>query len=460
MPFIGRWAANGTYPGSHDNYSADWGTDLYAVPGTDVRVNVGYSTSGYALSISQVTTNNCGAGKRVRVSVTFGGNEIGWVQYEHLDTSVSTSTPISNGAVLGKTKKWPYSAGCYEVNTDQGVHTHVGMKNSQGGFSCFVDKGAGVVAQENASIGVLGSTNSGQKQQCASVPSVNPTAPTVPTRIVVRNGNSLWANENNSGWGVESYSATPGKWQLSGDRLANMDANGLWVKDGNGAAYHVSNPVDEFQVSSTRSITRVGRNLYEVWPDSSYQLLSSTASAGNWKLSGNRLVNVDANGIWVNEGGIGWTRWGDSNFQEFQVSPNRIVVRNGTSLWANENNSGWNVQSYSASPGNWKLSGNRLAVMDANGLWVKDGNGATYRVSDPVDEFQISESRIATRAGGNLYEAWLNSSFQLLSYSASAGNWKLTGNRLVNVDANGIWVNNGGTFWTKWGNSDFQEFQS
>ena len=47
--------------------------------------------------------------------------------------------------------------------------------------------------------------------------------------------------------------------------------------------------------TTTHVVTRVGSNLYDWTSATSMALISNTASAGNWKLSGNRIVNLDSN---------------------------------------------------------------------------------------------------------------------------------------------------------------------
>lgn len=188
IPFAGKWAwmspaaepwddVNDSHPAEHHHFSADWATDLYTSPGTDVRVKVNAPTSSYTLSVSLVESTSCGAGERVRVSVKYDGNEIGWVQYEHVDpaSGISLGAALSNGQVIGQTKNWGYLS-CYQVSSNAGVHAHVSMKNTQANHSCYVDHGqpGATTLSYGTDLGVLGSSNGGVRQECSSIPGNGP----------------------------------------------------------------------------------------------------------------------------------------------------------------------------------------------------------------------------------------------------------------------------------------------
>ena len=212
-------------------------------------------------------------------------------------------------------------------------------------------------------------------------------------------------------------------------------------------------------MSPTHVVTRVGSNLYDWTSATSMALISNTASAGNWKLSGNRIVNLDSNGLWVKDGTGGWVKWSAPDVQEFQVSPTHVVTRVGSNLYDWTSATSMALISNTASAGNWKLSGNRIVNLDSNGLWVKDGNGGWVKWSAPdVQEFQVSPTHVVTRVGSNLYDWTSATSMALISNTASAGNWKLSGNRIVNLDSNGLWVKDGTGGWVKWSAPDVQEF--
>ncbi len=197
MPFAGKWAynskvnppyndVNSSHPTAHKtdlNDKYDWATDLYTLPNTPVKINIKNFRAGDTLTVSNVTETSCGAGMRVRVLVkNSSGTEIGWVQYEHIETSLKNNTQISNNSVLGVTKNWKTIRGkplsCYVIKDDNGVHVHVSMNNSQGNHSCYVDHGTpGNILAESDNFGVIGASNIERKKPCTTLPSTNTVAP-------------------------------------------------------------------------------------------------------------------------------------------------------------------------------------------------------------------------------------------------------------------------------------------
>jgi hypothetical protein len=183
MPFAGRWAyssnvepdSNGKYsdetsshPSVHDNHSADWGTDIYALPGTEAKLKVNGASGNATYSVSSVTDTSCGAGKRVRVAIKVDDKNIGWVQYDHLDTALANGDSLQLGGLLGKTKNWG-NLSCYRVSSNAGVHLHVGLKNTEDNHSCYADQGnPGKSLSAGDKLGVIGSPSTDIKQSCAS----------------------------------------------------------------------------------------------------------------------------------------------------------------------------------------------------------------------------------------------------------------------------------------------------
>jgi hypothetical protein len=210
-----------------------------------------------------------------------------------------------------------------------------------------------------------------------------------PARVLARVANGLWEYSGN-GFYLISDTAAAGNWQLSGDRVGLLDGNGLWIKDGDGPFVQVAgNDVQEFQVSPTMIVARVGSNLYAN-TGGGFTLISDTASAGNWKLFGNRIVLLDSNGLWLKDGTSGWARIGEPTVQEFQVSATRVLARVANGLWE-YSGSGFTLISDTASAGNWQLVGDTVALADSNGLWIKDGDGAFNLWAQPgFDQFQIA----------------------------------------------------------------------
>ncbi len=175
MPFSGKWAwtlskspcgsdACDSYPKYHARYSADWATDLYAAPGTAVKLRLTNATGTLRYSASTSDTS-CGAGKRVRINLTIDGLSVGWIQYEHLDTTGVSLSTIKNGMTLGKLKNWGYKT-CYQVRSDAGVHAHVGMANTTN-YSCWIAYSkVGSSLTGGSAIGIVGANNTGYQQAC------------------------------------------------------------------------------------------------------------------------------------------------------------------------------------------------------------------------------------------------------------------------------------------------------
>lgn len=206
-PYTGGWSTY-VHPASHANYSADWATDIYALPGAEAKFNVSYVSGNAVYTVSNVADTSCSAGKRVRVNVKVDNVDVGWVQYEHLETDITDGSIIQPGALLGKTKNWG-NLSCYQVSNDNGVHLHVGMKNTQDKHACYVNHNTqGIILGGGANLGVLGSSNTGIKQACAEIPgSVGGSPSHPPTRNNVNF--TTGDNKEDIAW-YELYPGYPG----------------------------------------------------------------------------------------------------------------------------------------------------------------------------------------------------------------------------------------------------------
>jgi len=183
VPFDGKWAysnptASGCGPGSgetshpscHETYVGDWSTDLYAPAGTDVKLRVG----GNGLTFTwDAASGTCGETRRVKVYAS--GTYIGRIHFTHLSGAASMGTPPANGMTVGRVA----NLGCNPGGS--GKHVHIEFDNATA-HSCFVNYSnasntAGMPVSEGSAIGVLGSSNTGPKQACASVPGGGGSAP-------------------------------------------------------------------------------------------------------------------------------------------------------------------------------------------------------------------------------------------------------------------------------------------
>lgn len=178
MPFDGKWAynanvnppytdTNSSHPSVHTRSgmsAATWATDLYPDDGGNAMpVKLHVNGVGGTPTFSWVSsTTSCGTSTMVKVTV--GGVDVGTLYLAHLSGAVTSGT-ITNGMTLGYTTS--VSGGC-----NPGRHVHVEFTNLTAGYSCYADRGhPGSTTYENDAIGVLGSSNTGARQACTSVPS-------------------------------------------------------------------------------------------------------------------------------------------------------------------------------------------------------------------------------------------------------------------------------------------------
>ena len=174
MPFTGWWDRHG-YANPRSHYSSgNWSTDLYQASGTAVRAKV-LVPSGVALGlkVASVRTTCSSAGRSVRIDVYRNGAKIGYVDYGHLanvPSSVYAGASLAQDQQLGVLRFWtPYRAGCWEVRTSSGTHTHfTGFSYPGYGYSCFAAHGAGSYLPAGRWIGTIGPTNATTtKQPCS-----------------------------------------------------------------------------------------------------------------------------------------------------------------------------------------------------------------------------------------------------------------------------------------------------
>lgn len=179
MPFGGKWgsAASGQAD-VHTKYSGNWAQDLFA-NGADVQLNAS-APNGGALSFDLLSTwqsCNGAAGKGIKIAVKVDNEKVGEVSYAHLDQMI-TSGPITNGMVLGKTKKWDPVENCWEVATDAGVHAHFEAKSDAGNYACYYARPVTTVVNSGTAIARLGKTSAtGEQQACTETPGGTPPPP-------------------------------------------------------------------------------------------------------------------------------------------------------------------------------------------------------------------------------------------------------------------------------------------
>lgn len=168
MPFTGWWDRFGeAHPKTHDT-SGNWSTDIFQVPGTDVRLRV-YGPAGKQLSVSQNSasrscTGVCSVGYNAQVDVLLGGANLGYVKYGHLTAVPTTISSVT--AYLGDLKLWPKHFTYWIVSNKDEVHTHFTARNVSG-YACYWPRTSGTSYPVGRLIGKLGATNATNiKQAC------------------------------------------------------------------------------------------------------------------------------------------------------------------------------------------------------------------------------------------------------------------------------------------------------
>jgi hypothetical protein len=203
--------------------------------------------------------------------------------------------------------------------------------------------------------------------------------------VAVRIGSTLYAKAAlGDGWSNEG-SASNGYWKIAGNRLAKWDGNsGLWVKDGPAGSWYnvVGTSAQEWSISSNLVAYRNGSNLYaKTGLGDGWTTVSTSVSAGYWKIAGSRIARWDGNaGLYVRDGiGTTWTLVSDTSTAEWSISSDMVAVRIGSELYAKAAlDVGWSDEG-SATNGYWKISGSRLVKWDGNsGLWAKDGPAGSW----------------------------------------------------------------------------------
>lgn len=149
----------------------NWSFDYYAPSNTQVK----FSASGIGVAGSTVVGRVRGlaptcdddpggleAGRTVFIDIinSLTTEWYGWVSYGHLkDISVTHGQTIFVNQVLGKTENWGNVTGCYEVNNENGVHTHMEVWNRYRN-ACFMDWGSmGYPLGYGARLGDVGRAN-------------------------------------------------------------------------------------------------------------------------------------------------------------------------------------------------------------------------------------------------------------------------------------------------------------
>lgn len=140
----------------------DWSVDFYNSSGTLVRHN-GLAQGGSLTARVWAIQPTCSAGPSaggytVFIDLYVNGQWQGWASHGHLNSvQVSAGQWISPGQALGYLNLWPYSAGCWEVTSNSGVHTHYEEYNAYR-YACYQNYSSGTWLSYPGSLGIVGRT--------------------------------------------------------------------------------------------------------------------------------------------------------------------------------------------------------------------------------------------------------------------------------------------------------------
>jgi hypothetical protein len=106
---------------------------------------------------------------RYKIALSDSSGSLGWWAYVHVDPAgvfYGNGAQLTSGSWIGKTKKYEYSLGCWEVSTNEGVHWHiVGFNNHN--YSCYPPYAAGsFIAQNWDMVGAVGANGTSSYRGC------------------------------------------------------------------------------------------------------------------------------------------------------------------------------------------------------------------------------------------------------------------------------------------------------
>ena len=183
MPFTGYFDRFGLAPPCCHHGDGDWSTDLYWDLNTSHMKVVPHSPRVFkSYEVFKVVSvgTTCGtAGKTVKLEAllrfynqnddTWKTYDLGWVSYGHLanvPSNIEVGARFADSVYIGDLHKWSYQVGCYEVNTNSGVHTHFTAYNNHN-YSCYLDLSGDHLRKYTTAIGKLGGDYAdGHGQKC------------------------------------------------------------------------------------------------------------------------------------------------------------------------------------------------------------------------------------------------------------------------------------------------------
>src|SRR5687767_1941671 len=153
--------------------------DLYGAAGTDVKLK---ASSSEPLAFAwEAASGTCGETRRVKVYTS--GTYIGRIHFTHLSGAASTNTAPTNDMTIGKIA----NLSCNPGGTGKHAHLEFDNANANTHSRCTnysnANNTAGMTVGEGASLGVLGSGNTEEKQECSTPPPPPPSTPDCPISV-------------------------------------------------------------------------------------------------------------------------------------------------------------------------------------------------------------------------------------------------------------------------------------
>ena len=163
-PFSGSWDRFGLAGASyhHRPFGGDWSVDVYRAPASTVRVRAWPESrqGSVAYFVREVRQSSCRdpanwAGKAVKVEFHYGGHNVGYAWYAHLDNvQVRALTWIPHGALLGYTGRYPRTR-CYDVSNDSGTHVHFELASNRH-YACYIRRAPNAWIDYWGAVGKIG----------------------------------------------------------------------------------------------------------------------------------------------------------------------------------------------------------------------------------------------------------------------------------------------------------------
>ncbi len=410
----------------------------------------------YGLDLTGAACDNSAAGRNARaplggtvsyyqastgsLCINFSG---GSIVLTHIDSSLTNGATVTGGQVVGTV------AVAGQRNNGNVAHIHLQVwstANCYGGTMVPFDTahGARICGAPDLTPGGTGTNGEWSGTVFTGTNcSYDPIA-AEPNLIVTRSGSTLYGkNAVNDQWSTLTTGSTA-DFKVSGNRIAYKDGGGnLVVKDGIGGVWTtIPAPFDDYQISSSLVVLRVGSVLYGKVnaTDSTWSTLT-TGSTSDFKVAGNRIAYKDGNGNLNVKDGINgaWTQI-SAPFDEYAFTGSLIVVRVGSTLYGKVNpTDSWTTLTSGFTSG-LQVAGDRIAFKNGAGELVAKETltGAWATLITAYDDYVLTSSMVVVRTNGSLVaKGGLGDLWSVMSTGVGP-NYKASGNKMVIIDGSGV----------------------